>query len=103
MKNKLKALSREDSMRRKYRYVDRGFILLMLTVFQFFCSLPVIFEGTVFFPINALCFIGFTAFEWIYVAVMHLVFKKVNFELEFIAFFLSGIGMTLTAMTLLTS
>ena len=97
MKNKIKALSREDSMRRKYRYVDRGFILLMLTVFQFFCSLPVIFEGTVFFPINALCFIGFTAFEWIYVAVMHLVFKKVNFELEFIAFFLSGIGMTLTA------
>ena len=97
MKNKLKALSREDSMRRKYRYVDRGFILLMLTIFQFFCSLPVIFEGTVFFPINALCFIGFTAFEWIYVAVMHLVFKKVNFELEFIAFFLSGIGMTLTA------
>ena len=97
MKNKLKALSREDKMRRKYRYVDRGFILLMLTIFQFFCSLPVIIEGTKFFPLNALCFFGFTAFEWIYVAVMHLVFKKVNFELEFIAFFLSGIGMTFTA------
>lgn len=91
------SLSREDRRIRKYRYVDRGFILLMLTIFQFFTSLPVVFEGTRFFPLNALCFFGFTCFEWIYVGVMHFFFKKVNFELEFIAFFLSGIGMTLTA------
>ncbi len=84
-------------MRRKYRYVDRGFILLLLTIFQFFSCLPVVFEGGKFYAVNALCFLGFTVFEWLYVAVMHLAFKKVNFELEFIAFFLSGIGMTLTA------
>ena len=88
---------RDDRRRRKYRYVDRGFILLLLTIFQFFSCLPVVFEGRKFYAVNALCFLGFTVFEWLYVAVMHLAFKKVNFELEFIAFFLSGIGMTLTA------
>lgn len=94
---KVSASVRDDRRRRKYRYVDRGFILLLLTIFQFFSCLPVVFEGGKFYSANALCFLGFTVFEWLYVAVMHLAFKKVNFELEFIAFFLSGIGMTLTA------
>ena len=94
---KVSASVRDDRRRRKYRYVDRGFILLLLTIFQFFSCLPVVFEGGKFYSVNALCFLGFTVFEWLYVAVMHLAFKKVNFELEFIAFFLSGIGMTLTA------
>ncbi len=94
---KINTLSREDKMRRKYRYVDRGFILLMLSIFQFFSAIPVVFESGKFYPVNALCFFFFFVFEWLYVAVMHLAFKKVNFELEFIAFFLSGIGMTLTA------
>ena len=94
---KASAALREDRRRKKYRYVDRGFILLLLTVFQFFSCLPVVFEGGKFYAVNAVCFLGFTLFEWLYVAVMHLAFKKVNFELEFIAFFLSGIGMTLTA------
>ena len=85
---KVNAASREDRVRRKYRYVDRGFILLMLTIFQFFSAIPVVFEGGKFYSVNALCFLGFTVFEWLYVAVMHLAFKKVNFELEFIAFFL---------------
>ena len=96
MKKQTAAL-RDDRRRRKYRYVGRGFILLLLTIFQFFSCLPVVFEGGKFYAVNALCFLGFTVFEWLYVAVMHLAFKKVNFELEFIAFFLSGIGMTLTA------
>lgn len=94
---KASAALREDRRRKKYRYVDRGFILLLLTFFQFFSCLPVVFEGGKFYAVNAVCFLGFTLFEWLYVAVMHLAFKKVNFELEFIAFFLSGIGMTLTA------
>lgn len=94
---KASAAIREDRRRRKYRYVDRGFILLLLTIFQFFSCLPVVFEGGKFYAVNAVCFLGFTLFEWLYVAVMHLALKKVNFELEFIAFFLSGIGMTLTA------
>ena len=82
---------------RKYRYVDRGFILLLLTVFQLVCAVPVVFEGGNFYWQNGAMFLGYIAFEWLYVAVMHLALKKVNFELEFIAFFLSGIGMTLGA------
>ncbi len=82
---------------RKYRYVDRGFILLLLTVFQLVCAIPVVFEDGNFYWRNGAMFLGYIVFEWLYVAVMHLALKKVNFELEFIAFFLSGIGMTLGA------
>ena len=82
---------------RKYRYVDRGFILLLLTVFQLVCAVPVVFEGGNFYWQNGAMFLGYIVFEWLYVAVMHLALKKVDFELEFIAFFLSGIGMTLGA------
>ena len=88
---------RSLARQRKYRYVDRGFILLLLTVFQLVCAVPVVFENGNFYWQNALQFAGYILFEWVYVAVMHFAFKKVNFELEFIAFFLSGIGMTLGA------
>lgn len=89
--------TKRDSIRRKYKYVDRPFILFMLTLFQVITFLPVIFtsEG-VNFSVAAL-FLGYLFFEWIYVAFMHYIIKKVNFELEFIAFFLSGIGLCLTA------
>ncbi len=96
-------MSRQTKTRRlqqrqhKYRYVDRGFILLLLTVFQLFSAVPVVFEGGSFYWQNGAQFLGYIAFEWLYVAVMHYGFKKVNFELEFIAFFLCGIGMTLGA------
>ena len=89
--------SHREKLRRKYRYVDRGFILLILSVFQFFSSLPVIFEGGDFYFENAVMFAGYIIFEWVYVGIMHSAFKKMNFELEFIAFFLSGIGMTIAA------
>ncbi|MGN0467695.1 MAG: hypothetical protein ACI4GY_03095, partial [Acutalibacteraceae bacterium] len=85
-----------DKLRRKYKYVDRGFILLLLTIFQFLTSIPVIISDGKLYPVHALMFIGYTAFEWLYVFVMHTFFKKVNFELEFIAFFLCGIGLTVT-------
>ena len=45
-------MSRQTKTRRlqqrqhKYRYVDRGFILLLLTVFQLFSAVPVVFEGS---------------------------------------------------------
>ena len=82
---------------RKYRYVDRGFILLLLTIFQLVSAIPVVFEnGNVYYK-NAALFLFYLVFEWVYVAVMHYGFKKVNFELEFIAFFLCGIGMTVGA------
>lgn len=82
-----------EKLRSKYKYVDRVFILFLLSLFQFFTYLPVIFHDGKVFPIQALLLVGYTFFEWAYVFVMHIVFKKVNFELEFIAFFLCGIGL----------
>ena len=89
---------RADRLRRKYRYVDRGFVLLLLTVFQLLCLLPVVFSGDdAPHTKSAVLLLGYIAFEWIYVGVVHAFLKKTNFELEFIAFFLSGLGLTVAA------
>lgn len=86
-----------DRLRKKYKYVDRSFVLFLMSIFQFVATLPVVFsDDTVYWNIW-LMFIGYIAFEWLYVFIMHNVFKKVNFELEFIAFFLCGVGMTVIA------
>lgn len=85
-----------DKLRRKYNYVDRGFILMLLTVFQFLLFLPVVITEEKLYPFQALLFCGYIVFEWLYVFVMHVFFKKKNFELEFIAFFLCGIGLAIT-------
>ena len=83
--------------RRKYNAVDRGLILLILTVFQTVTAIPVCFADGKLHTVLALEFLGYIAFEWLYVGVMHSLLKKRNFELEFIAFFLSGIGLVLIA------
>ena len=95
MKTEKKPAYRER-LRKKYKYVDRAFILFLLSIFQFFTYLPVIFHDEKVFPLQALMLVGYTLFEWLYVFVMHVFFKKVNFELEFIAFFLCGIGLCVT-------
>lgn len=90
-------LTGDEKIRRKYKYVDRTFILTMLTAFQLISFTPVVFsDGTVYFNV-ILQLLFYISFEWFYVGIMRIVFKKVNFELEFIAFFLSGIGLCLTA------
>lgn len=85
-----------DKLRRKYKYVDRGFILFLMSIFQLLLFIPVVISGTTVYPIQALMLLGYIAFEWLYVFVMHTFFKKVNFELEFIAFFLCAIGLAIT-------
>lgn len=90
-------LSAREKLRRKYRYVDRSFILFLLTLFQVVSFTPVILaDGEIHFKVTFML-LGYILFEWIYVSFMHSVLKKINFELEFIAFFLSGIGLCLSA------
>lgn len=91
-----KNVSRGDKVRRKYKYVDRSFILFLLTSFQVISFTPVIFSESVNFTVAGLLLI-YIVFEWVYVGFMRAAVKKVNFELEFIAFFLSGIGLCLQA------
>ena len=79
-----------DRLRRRYKRVDSMLVLILLSVFQFISTIPVVFsDGKVYFLQWAM-FIAFNLFEWAYVIVMKTVFKKVNFELELIAFFLCG-------------
>ncbi len=90
-------ITKRERRSRKYKYVDRSFLLFLLTLFQVITFLPIIFnpEGI---NINiAVLLLGYLFFEWAYVAFMHGVFKKVNFELEFIAFFLSSVGLCIIA------
>ena len=88
---------RAQALRQKYHAVDRGLILLILTVFQAVSAAPVCFADGKLRTVLTAEFAGFILFEWIYVGVMHGALKKKNFELEFIAFFLSGIGLVLIA------
>ena len=90
-------LSAREKLRRKYRYVDRSFILFLLTLFQVVSFTPVILaDGEIHFKVTFML-LGYILFEWLYVSFMHTVMKKINFELELIAFFLSGIGLCLSA------
>ena len=86
-----------DKVRYRHRYVGKTLMLFVLTVFQLTSFLPVVFSKEVdgFKIALLLCF--YISFEWIYVIIMHFAVKKTNFELEFIAFFLSGIGLCLIA------
>ncbi len=97
MKRKTPAVSFGEKIRRRYKYVDRTFILFLLTTFQVISFTPVIFSDKKIYFAVALQLILYICFEWFYVGFMRFIIKKVNFELEFIAFFLSGIGLCLTA------
>ncbi|MBR2418165.1 MAG: hypothetical protein IKB12_05985, partial [Clostridia bacterium] len=95
--NKKNKLTVRDKARRKYKYVDRSLILFLLTSFQVITFTPVIFkDGEVNFMVAALL-LGYILFEWLYVSITHGITKRINFELELIAFFLSGIGLCVTA------
>lgn len=91
---KSKASFREK-LRTKYSYVDKSFILFLLTLFQAVSFIPVAFRDKEEILQVSLLVAGYIIFEWFYVLFMSLVLKKVNFELELIAFFLSGIGVCL--------
>lgn len=90
-------MSKIERLRQKYSKVDVSFILALLTIFQVLSSIPTMLQGTILYPIVTLCFLIYIAIEWAYVLIMTAFFKKKNFEIECIAFFLCGIGMTVTA------
>ena len=93
MKKNTGATLKRDRIRKKYKYVDSSFILFLITIFQGVSFIPVIFGDGGFATESAILAAGYIVFEWVYVFFMQGVMKKVNFELELIAFFLSGIGL----------
>ncbi len=86
-----------EKFRIRFKSVDSTVALILITVFQVVSFTPVIFaDSTLHMEIGAIT-LGYIAFEWIYLGFMKTIVKKVNFELECLAFFLSGIGLCLTA------
>lgn len=90
-------MAKLEKLRLKYSKVDVSLILALLTIFQVLSSVPTMIQGTTFYPMVTLCFLVYILIEWTYVLIMTAAFKKKNFEIECIAFFLCGIGMTVTA------
>ncbi|MGN0464382.1 MAG: FtsW/RodA/SpoVE family cell cycle protein [Acutalibacteraceae bacterium] len=90
-------MSRSEKLRYKYSKVDVSLILVLLTMFQVLSCLPSVIKDGMLYPLVGLYFLIYIAIEWTYVLVMTIAFKKTNFELECIAFFLCGVGMAVTA------
>ncbi len=72
-----------------------GLMLLFVTIFQLFSFFPVAFADGELHQMSALVFGIYIAAEWIYLALAHLIGQRNDFPLEILAFFLSGIGLTI--------
>lgn len=86
----------EPQARQKWKFsrpMNNIIMLLFLTIFQAMTSGTVIFSGEEpnmgLFRIFAILI----AVEWAYVLIFMMVFHRKNFELEFIGFFLSSVGL----------
>ena len=89
----------EKKMRRKsYRKpVKWQFLLLCMTVFQLISMFQILLNGTQQNKVTLFTvFSVYLATEWIYFLVCGVFLKRKSFEIELIAFFLTGIGLTLT-------
>lgn len=91
----------EKKTKRKYRYrkpVNWVFLLVLITAFQIFCACQILLNGgeklndtTIY-----IVFGSYIIVEWVYFIVFAGVLRRKSFEVELIAFFLSGIGLALT-------
>lgn len=72
-------------------------MLLFVTAFQFLSALPVVFKDGEVSAVLVPIFVGLIAVEWAYLIVNRLITKRQDFELEMIAFLLSGISITIAA------
>ncbi len=72
-------------------------LLLLATVFQVLSALPVVLAADGVNLTLLGVFAGYIAAEWTYLAVNRLISKRNTFELEIVAFLLSGIGMVICA------
>lgn len=67
-------------------------LLMVLSVFQLLSGTAAA-GGTGTFEVKVLlCTLALIVLEWLYVSVFYFAIHRRNFELEFIAFFLSGVG-----------
>ncbi|MBQ2848398.1 MAG: FtsW/RodA/SpoVE family cell cycle protein [Clostridia bacterium] len=72
-------------------------VMLLMTAFQLLCAACVFVQQDELSITLVYIFFGYIAAEWIYMLIGTLVTHNDYFELEAIAFFLSGIGLTVCA------
>lgn len=89
---------KKNTRRKSYRKPVRWPILLLLmTVFQLVCMSQIYINGTQENPVTLfVVFAVYISAEWIYFIVFGGFLRRKSFEIELIAFFLTGIGLTLT-------
>lgn len=82
---------------RKIKPFRWGIELVLITVFQLISFSNVMLDAGKFSGKFFMIFAVFFACEWAYTLLMRIILKQTSFELEFIAFFLSSIGLSLVA------
>ncbi len=89
---------KKKKRRKSYRKpVKWPFLLLMMTVFQIICALQIHMNGTQEKTTTlVVVFAVYITVEWVYFLVCGGFLHRKSFEIELIAFFLTGIGLTLT-------
>lgn len=92
-------MPKQATLERKsgYRFGHSGSILFLLTCFQFITSAQVWYRPDKGLQFGILVyFLALIAVEWLYY-ILTRIFGRKNFELEILAFFLSGISLTILA------
>ncbi len=73
--------------------INNFFMLLVLSVFQVITGFIGAASGKDFQPKIILALLCLVVTEWVYLAAFYVFMHRRNFELEFIAFFLCGVGL----------
>lgn len=74
--------------------INNFLMLFLLSAFQLLTGYQAASVEDEFSAKMIICTLVFIVFEWIYVTVLYTALHRRNFELEFIAFFLTGVGLT---------
>ncbi|MCR4924701.1 MAG: FtsW/RodA/SpoVE family cell cycle protein [Clostridiales bacterium] len=89
---------KKENLLKKYKHTSRIALLIMLTVFQLVSFFQVAVDKTDKINYEILFIMGgYILIEWLYFFVFSVFLKRKSFELETIAFLLTGIGLTIVA------
>ena len=86
-------MSSKNKKAPKIKPVNNFLLLIVLSAFQVITGFIAASCGEEFENKAIIALLCLVATEWVYVIVFYTVFHRRNFELEFIAFFLSGVGL----------
>lgn len=83
--------------KKKHR-LNNAFVLLLITVFQLISAAQTIFDSDGEIRQDIVFVFGaYIVIEWMWLIISRAAFKRKNFELELMGFFLTGIGLTVVA------